>query len=179
MVKDSCMRLSNFLLVMTVASPIVGCGASGTKEEDRLAPELRLEEVHFRVFRGAHLVARGSAARATYRRDTGDYTAEGVEAFLAGDGQPSRLTAPRAAGNPETRDLSASGGVRLERGQEVASSDEARYDPGDRLVHGDRPLLLRGREWVLEGPTWLLDPSAGAVRVRGGARVVAEPGGTP
>ncbi len=177
MVQHGCMRFAQCLLVTTLASALGGCGASAAKEEDGLAPELRLEEVHFRVFRDARLVARGSAARATYRRDTGDYTAEGVEAFLADPAQPwSRLTAPRAAGNPGSRDLAASGGVRFERGAEVAFSDEARYDPSDRLVHGDRPLLLRGGDWTLEGPTWLLDPSAGAVRVRGGARVVAGPG---
>ncbi len=178
MVQQGCMRFTRYLLTAILASTNVGCGGSGAKEEDRLAPELKLEEVHFRVFRDARLAARGSASRATYRRDTGDYTAEGVEAFLAGAGQPgwSRLTASRAAGNPGTRDLSTSGGVRFERGGEVAVSDEARYDPGDRLVHGDRPLVLRGGEWTLEGPTWLLDPSAGAVLVRGGARVVAGPG---
>jgi len=169
------MRFANWLLTVTLSAPLVGCGAPGTKEEDRLAPELRLEEVHFRVFRDARLAARGTAARATFRRDSGDYTAQEVEAFLSGDGQASwsRLTAPRAAGNPGTRDLVASGGVRFERDREVALSDEARYDPGDRLVHGDRPLLLQGRNWALEGPTWLLDPSAGIMRVRGGARVVA------
>ncbi len=177
MVQHGCMRFAQCLLVGTLASAIAACGAPAAKEEDRLAPELRLEEVHFRVFRDARLVARGLAARATYRRDTGDYAADGVEAFLADREQPwSRLTASRAAGNPGTRELAASGGVRFERGGEVATSDEARYDPADRLVHGDRPLVLRGGDWTLEGPTWLLDPSAGAVRVRGGARVVAGPG---
>ena len=179
MVQQGCMRFANCLLAMTLSSQILGCGAPATGEESRLAPELRLEEVHFRVFRDARLVARGTAAGATYRRDSGDYSAEGVEAFLSGDrqGSWSRLTAPRAAGNPGTKDLMASGGVRFERDGETALSDEARYEPGDRLVHGDRPLLLRGRDWVLEGPTWLLDPSGGAMRVRGGARVVAGGGG--
>lgn len=176
MVQHGCMRLAHWLLTVTLSAPFVGCEAPGSrKEEDRLAPELKLEGVHFRVFRDARLAARGTAVRATYRRDSGDYAAEQVEAFLSGDGQPSwsRLTAPRAAGNPGTRDLLASGGVRFERDRQVALSDEARYHPGDRLVHGDRPLLLRGRDWALEGPTWLLDPSAGTVRVRGGARLVA------
>ncbi len=173
-------RFAGGLLAVALLSPTVGCGARGAQEEDRLAPELRLEDVHFRVFRGAQLAARGTAVRATYRRDSGDYTAEGVETFLAGDGQPgwSRLTAPRAAGNPGTKDLAASGGVRFESGPEVALSDEARYDPRDRWVHGDRPLVLRGRSWALEGPSWLLDASRRTVRVRGGARVVAEGRGT-
>lgn len=141
-----------------------------------MAPELRLEEVRFRVYRDARLAARGTAARASYRRDTADWGAEKVEAFLANDaGSPAwvKLDAARAAGNPRTRDLSAGGGVRFERGEEVAVSDEARYDPGDRRVHGDRSLELRGPGYVLAGPTWLLDLSSGDVRVLGGAHLAA------
>ena len=141
-----------------------------------MAPELRLEEVRFRVYRDARLAARGTAARAIYRRDTGDWGAETVEAFLAGGaGSPAwvRLEAARAAGNPRTRDLSAGGGVRVERGEEVARSEEARYDPTDRLVHGDTAVVLTGPDYALGGPTWALDPAAGDIRVRGGAHLAA------
>jgi LPS export ABC transporter protein LptC len=147
-------------------------------ETEKVAPEIRFEELRFRAFRDGRLAASGDAARMGYRRDTGDFTLETMSiAFPAADGPAEmRLTAPRGSGNARSRDLLASGGVRLVRGADVATTDEARYQGSDGLVHGDHPIQVRGARYVLAGPRFVADPRAQALDVEGGARLVA--GGT-
>jgi hypothetical protein len=134
------------------------------------APEIRLADVRFRVYREGRLAAAGETASIAYRRDTGDVVAETVAVSFpdAGDSPAPRLLAPRARGNARTRDLLAEGGLRLERGPDVATTEQARYDPDDRLVHGGRPVAVHGPGWVLEGPGFVLDPAAGRLQIRGG-----------
>jgi len=152
-----------------------GCVDSGPSGSEGAAPEIRLADVRFRVYREGRVAAAGEAASIAYRRDTGDLAAETVAVSFpdagAGDGAAARLLAPRARGNARTRDLLAEGGLRLERGPDVATTEEARYDPDDRLVHGGWPVAVRGPGWVLEGPGFLLDPAAGRLQIRGGVRL--------
>ena len=150
-----------------------GCWDSGQAGSAAAAPEIRMAEVTFRVYREGRLAAAGEAASLAYRRDTGDLTSETVSVIFpeAGDGPAARLLAPRARGNARSRDLLAEGGLRLERGPDLATTEEARYDPDDRLVHGGRPIVIQGPGWVLEGPGFVLDPATGRLQVPGGVRL--------
>ncbi len=174
------MRAAMGLLLLS-SGATVGCLDSRPAEVERAAPEIRLAEVAFRVYREGRLAAAGEAASVTYRRDTGDLAAETVAISFpeAGDGPAPRLLAPRARGNARTRDLLAEGGLRLERGPDVATTEEARYDPDDRLVHGSWPVAIRGPGWTLEGPGFLLDPATGRLQIPGGVRLEVRdlPGG--
>ncbi len=144
-----------------------------------VVPELKLEAVRFHVYRGERLAAHGWAERVRYRRDTGDLAGDDVVALFPAEfgAAETRLEARRASGNSRARDLLAQGGVRLVQGGEVATTDEARYDPEDGLVHGDRPVVIRGRGYALAGPGFVLDPRASTLTVQGGARLDA--GGCP
>jgi len=168
-------------LILLSSGVGAGCRDTGPAGLERAAPEIRLAEVRFRVYRQGRLAAAGEAASIAYRRDTGDLSAETVAVSFpeAGDGPAPRLLAPRARGNAHTRDLLAEGGLRLERGPEVATTEEARYDPDDRLVHGGWPISIRGPGWTLEGPGFVLDPAAGRLQIPGGVRLEVRdlPGG--
>lgn len=137
-------------------------------------PEMRFAEVHFLVYREGRLTAAGKASSVTYHRDTGDLAAEAVTASFpgaGGAGETPRLSASRARGNSRTRSFLAEGGLRVEQGPDEAVTEEARYDPRDRLVHGDRPTTLRGPGWVLKGPGFVLDPATKRLELGAGVRL--------
>jgi len=137
-------------------------------------PELTLEEVRFRVYRDALLTARGTARRATYRRDTGDFRADGAAVDLTeARGGPVRITTPLAGGNAHTREFFAAEGIRFVQAGTVATTGEAQYTPGDGLVRGARPITVRGAGYSLDGPGFVLDPRTGRLEVQGGTRAVA------
>lgn len=157
------------------------CRESGPGASGAGAPEIRLGGVSFRVYREGRLASAGEAERVTYRRDSGDVLAETARvSFPSGEGPAPVLTAPRVRGNARSHDLLAEGGLRMERGPDVATTEEARYDPDDRLVHGTWPVAVRGPDWMLEGPGFLLDPATGRLQIGGGVRLELRelPGGT-
>lgn len=159
------------LLLVTIGVA-AGCGPRSASEGDRAKPEVRFEEVRFRVLRGDGLLASGEAAWLAYHRDTGDLAAGNVAALFPERGGPeARCTAPRLRGNARTRTLLAEGGVRLERGADVATTETVRYDPDDGLLYGDRSVALRGPGHRLTGPSFVLDLRRGALHVRGGAQL--------
>jgi len=153
----------------------IGCFPGKPVETEKVTPEVRFEELRFRAFRDGRLAASGEAAEAGYRRDTGDFTLETLSVlFPAVDGGPdARLTAPRGGGNARGREFLATGGVRLVRGADVATTEEARYLGSDGLVHGEHPIEVQGRGYVLAGPRFVVDPRVQALRVEGGAGLVA------
>jgi hypothetical protein len=160
-------------LLLLSSGLAAACADSGPPGLDRPAPEIRLGGVTFRVYREERLAAAGEAASVSYRRDTGDIAAETLAVSFPdpAEGPAPRLLAPRARGNARSRDLLAEGGLRMERGPDVATTEEARYDPDDRLVHGGWPVAIRGPGWVLEGPAFVLDPAAGRLQIPGGVRL--------
>lgn len=151
-----------------------GCFPGRPVETEKVTPEIRLEELRFHAFRGSRLVATGEAALAGYRRDTGDFTLEKMSVVFpeSDGGAEALLTAPRGSGNARARDLLASGGVRLVRGTDAATTDEARYQGSDGLVHGDQPITVQGNGYVLAGPRFVIDPGSQALHVEGGARLL-------
>jgi lipopolysaccharide export system protein LptC len=142
-----------------------------------LAPELKLEGVRFRVYRDDELRASGDAAIVTFRRDSSQLAAREVVAVLPRSPEPVRITAPAATGVASAREFEATGGVTVSRGDDVARTDRARYVPsrdgGAGLVTGDRPVVVEGKGYRLEGTGFTLDPARGDITVRGGARLVA------
>ncbi len=153
----------------------VGCFPGRPVETEKVTPEMRFEEVRFRAYRDGRLAATGDAALAGYRRDNGDFTLETMSVvFPASDGgAEARLTAPQGSGNARARNLFASGGVRLVRGTDVATTEEALFQGSDGLVHGDQPISVQGTGYLLTGPRFVADPRAQALRIDGGARLLA------
>ncbi len=136
-----------------------------------MVPELALDEVRFRVYRGGRLAALGQAAHATYRRDNSDVSAQEIQVdFEEARRGEVHLTAPAGRGNARSRELTAWGGVRLVQGDTVADTPEARYTSSDGLVHGDKPISIRGPSYRLDGAGFVLDPRTEKLDVVGGAR---------
>lgn len=160
-------------LLLVSSWSAVGCGVATPGGAEPAAPEMRFAQVSFMVYQEGRLTAAGKAASVTYRRDTGDLAAETVAVSFtdAGAGEAPRLFAPRAHGNARARSFFAEGGLRLEHGSDVATTEEARYDPGDRMIHGDRPTVLQGPGWTLEGPGFLLDPATKRLDLVDGVRL--------
>lgn len=163
------------LAVSFAAAP--GCRPAKPVEGQGLVPELKLEGVRFRVYRDDELRALGDAAVVTFRRDSTDLTARDVAAVLPRSPEPVRITAPSAAGIASGRTFEATGGVTVSRGEDTARTERARYVPsadrGAGLVTGDRPVVVEGKGYRLEGTGFTLDPARGDITVRGGARLVA------
>jgi lipopolysaccharide export system protein LptC len=159
--------------VSILAAP--GCRAAKPGETKGVVPELKLEGVRFRVYRGDALRAHGDAETASLRRDSSDVRASQVFALLPRDGEPVRITAATGEGSLATRVFEASGGMTVARGDDIARTERARYEPqpGEGLVRGDLPVVVEGRGYRLEGTGFTLDPASGTVVVRGGARLVA------
>jgi lipopolysaccharide export system protein LptC len=138
-------------------------------------PELKLEGVRFRVYRGSELRAFGKAERVSLRRDSSELRAEDLEAVLPQSAPAARITAPEGQGVLGTRVFSASGGVTVTRGDDVARTERARYVPGPDggRVLGDDPIVVEGPSYRLAGTGFTLDPSDGTLAIGGGARLVA------
>jgi lipopolysaccharide export system protein LptC len=163
------------LAASLLAAP--GCRPAKPAEARGLPPELKLEEVRFRVYRGDALRAFGDAAAVSLRRDSTDLTARDLAATLPGEPDPVRIGAPAGEGVLSARVFEARGGVTVSRGEDVARTERARYAPspggGAGLVTGDRPVVVEGKGYRLEGNGFTLDPARGEIALRGGARLVA------
>lgn len=161
------------LAVSLLSTP--ACGPATPSEAREVAPELKLDGVRFRLYRGDTLRAFGEAAVATLRRDSTELSARDLVATLPAEPAPVRITAPSGEGVVAAREFSASGGVVVSRGGDVARTERARFEPtpGAGLVVGDDPVVVEGRGYRLEGAGFTLDPARGDIAVRGGARLVA------
>lgn len=158
------------LLVVTFA-----CRPGKPGEAREVVPELKLEGVRFRVYRGDTLRAFGEAGTASLRRDSSELVARELVATLPAAPAPVRVTAPQGGGNVASRELSAQGGVAVSRGDDVARTERARFEPtaGGGVVRGDDPIVVQGRGYRLEGTGFTLEPATGVITVRGGARLLA------
>jgi hypothetical protein len=175
-----CMKMPRHAALAFALLAASGCGGSARRDAQAVAPELKLEGVHFRIYRGDTLRAFGEADTASLRRDSSELRAQRVEATLPRAGTPVKLTAPAGEGSLATRRFQATGGVVVARGEDSARTERARYEPepGDGLVRGDDPVVVSGREYQLTGTGFTLDPTLGTIVVGGGARLVAGlPGG--
>jgi lipopolysaccharide export system protein LptC len=167
------MRRSAYLLCLSVVLVAPGCQAAKPSEAQGVVPELKLDDVRFRVYRGDDLRAFGDARGAALRRDSSDVRARDLVATLPRQGAPIRITAPAGEGALASRVFEVHGGVTASRRDDVARTERARYEPtpGDGIVSGDRPVVLEGTGYRLEGAGFTLDPGAGDIVVSGGARL--------
>ena len=158
--------------------PLVAGCAAGEPPGKPSPPEVGLEEVHFRAWRGAALAASGTADRAVYRRTSGEVEASGVRVTVPRPGLPDlAVSAPALTGDLGARTWAGGGGVVLTRGDAVARTPTARWAEADGLVRGDEPVEVTGPAYRLAGPAFTADPRSGDVEIRGGVRLVA--GGAP
>lgn len=140
-------------------------------------PELRLDDVKFRAYRGSELSMRGTAGTAVYRRQSGELTAARVEVAIPQPGGAElRVAAPVVQGDVPARAYRASGGVVATRGDDEARTPSARWSGDDGMIRGDEPVEMRGPGYRLSGPSFTLDPATGDLAIRGGVRVVASAG---
>jgi lipopolysaccharide export system protein LptC len=180
-----CMRMSACIAAAVTALAASGCAGSGPQDQGVVPPELRLEGVRFRVYRGDLLRAFGEARTSSLRRDSTELKATELEATLPRAGSaPVRITAPTGHGTIASQRFEASGGVVVARGTDAARTERARYEPaeegdeGDGLVRGDDPVTVTGSGYRLTGNGFVLDPADGTIVVRGRASLAAGlPGG--
>lgn len=165
-------------LALAVCCGEAACQPSKSTGAQAVSPELKLDGVRFRVYRGSELRAFGRAARASLRRDSTELTAADLEAILPRSAPPVRITAPAGQGVLASRVFSASGGVTVARGDDVARTERARYVPGPDggRVLGDDPIVVEGASYRLAGTGFTLLPADGSIAIGGGARLVAGAG---
>lgn len=162
------------LLTAIAASVLPGCGPAKPVEAGEVVPELKLEGVQFRVWRGADLRVEGQARVATLRRDSTELRATDLVAVQPREDGPVVIRAPRGQGILRTRVFTAEGGVTVEHGTDVGHTPTARYVPdGGGRVTGEEALVVDGRGYRLQGTGFLLDPSTGELHVHGHPRLVA------
>ncbi len=176
MVKRLWMRTAALLLAGVCVEPAMGCRPDRPREAREVVPELKLEGVTFRVYREDALRASGEASGVGFRRDTTELHARELVATLLGAGPiPVRVNAPEGQGVASARTFLASGGVEAVRGDDVARTARARYEPApgrDGVVRGDDPAVVSGRGYRLEGAGFTLDPAAGTIVLGGHPRLV-------
>lgn len=177
------MRIGALLCAAVASWALAGCGSAGPSEAREVVPELKLEEVRCRVYRGETVRLTGEARSLSYRRDTGEVRAADLGALLlGGDGPPAELAAPFGEGRLDERTFTVRGGVRVVRGEDVARTERAAWDAGGSgggLVTGDRPVTVEGRGYRLDGTGFTLDPAAGELSIHGAARLEARAAGSP
>lgn len=167
--------------VLAASTALTGCSQPRAGEEHGRAPELRLEGVQFRVFRGERLRADGTASALTYQRETTAVKATDLQLRLRERRDVVTLSAPDGAGIVSARTFRADGGILAVRGTDTARTESARFDPSQGAqgkVIGDDPVELAGRGYRMRGNGFTLDPSVGQIALRGGTRLVAGLGGT-
>jgi lipopolysaccharide export system protein LptC len=170
-----CMTMRTHIFAVAALALATACGGSGAPGAEPVAPELKLEGVRFRVYRGEALRVFGEANQASLRRDSSDVRAQELDATVPSRGEPLQFSAPAGEGSLLSRAFTVSGGVVATRGSDVARTATAHYSSGDEggVVRGDDPVALEGRGYRLDGEGFTLDPEAGTIVVRGGARLVA------
>jgi hypothetical protein len=163
-------------ILAALAAALSGCSKPTAAEDRKPVPELRLEGVRFRLFRGDVLRADGTASAVTYQRETTAVGASDLALRLHQGRELVVLTAPTGEGVAASRTFQVGGGLRAVRGTDTAVTESARFDPAvgnHGQVIGDRPVELSGRGYRLRGNGFTLDPAAGQIAMRGGTRLVA------
>lgn len=156
------------------------CKSSPKTGSTAVAPELKLERVRFRVWRGDVLRARGEARQVGIRRDTSHATAVDIRAELPARDEPVVITAPTAQGDLTAQIFTAEGGVVVTHAGQRAKTERARYEPGPSgqgLVTGQDPVVVERGNLRLDGVGFTYEPQLGDLQL--GGPVKTESGGAP
>ena len=123
-----------------------GCTARAPADTGRGPPELVLEGVGFKLFRGSELTTLGHARTASFRSDTGDMATEKVKLrFLRPGEDDVILEAGRAAGNVHTKQADAEDGVYLvDTLGTVARTERGHIDGVSKQASGTDPVEVTG-----------------------------------
>jgi lipopolysaccharide export system protein LptC len=146
------------------------CHQSPQSETKALAPELNLERVRFRVWRGAELRARGEAREVRIRRDTTETVATELRAELPRGGTPVTVTAPAGEGVLSASTFSVQGGVILTRGDARATTDHASYaqgPDGTAQITGDAPVAVARPGFRMNGVGFSYDLATDVLELGG------------
>ncbi len=146
------------------------CRSSQKMGSTAVAPELKLERVHFRVWRGDALRAQGEARQVTVRRDTSHASATELRAELPSRDQPVLITAPSAQGDLNAQVFTGEGGVVVTHAGERAVTERARYEPGPSgkgIVTGQDPVVVERGNLVLHGVGFTFEPQVGDLQLGG------------
>jgi hypothetical protein len=140
--------------------------------QEETSPEIQLEGVGVRFFRGNELRAVARAAHATFRRGNGDLAAQSVRLrFLAASDRPEIEVAAREAdGNLHSQEAQAKGGVRIaETAGAAGVTEAASLDAKARRVSGTLPVDLVGQGYRIRAEKgFVLDFSTpGALALQG------------
>jgi hypothetical protein len=177
------MRMRTLIPLLVPALLASGCRASRAPEAEPVVPELKLHNVRFRVYRADTLRAFGVAESAGLRRDSSEVHAQRLDATLPRSAIPLRIRAPEGDGSLLSRVFEVSGGIVASRGDDLARTARARYEPvgahGDGIVRGQDPVVVEGPAYRLEGAGFTLDPAVGTIVMKGGAHLVAGGAGKP
>jgi hypothetical protein len=146
------------------------CKSSQKSGSTAVAPELKLERVHFRVWRGDVLRARGEARQVDIRRDTNHAIGSDVRAELAAKDEPVLVSAPSVEGDLSSQAYTGTGGVVVTHAGERAATERARYEPGPTgqgLVTGQDPVVVYRGNLRLEGVGFTFEPQLGDLQLGG------------
>lgn len=146
------------------------CRSSQKLGSPPVTPELKLERVRFRIWRGDTLRAQGEARQVTVRRDTNHATASELRAELPARDQSVVITAPSAEGDLSSQVFTGQGGVVVTHGGERAVTDRARYEPGPSgqgLVTGQDPVVVERGNLTLQGVGFTFEPQIGDLQLGG------------
>jgi lipopolysaccharide export system protein LptC len=163
-----------------LSSLLSACSPGPRTEQSAVAPELKLERVRFRVWRGDVLQARGEARQVTLQRDSGQLGADDVRVELPSRGEAVVVTAPRAQGLLGSQRYTVDGGVEVTHGEERAVTARAAWAPGPRgdgPVTGQDPVTVERGDLRLEGVGFTFDPRSGELEIGGPVRTQARGGG--
>lgn len=140
--------------ILAAALMAAGCSARPAVDAGVAPPEIVLEGVGFKFFRGSELRATGKANVATFRRDSGDVSAYRVKLNVrkAEGVQAVTLDAVSASGNVHTQLADAAGGVHLaDSSDSRGTTERAHLDGKAGLVSGQDPVDVVGQGFRMHG----------------------------
>lgn len=123
-----------------------GCTARAPADTGKAPPEMVLQGVGFKFFRGSELTSVGHARSASFRSDTGDLGANRVKLrFLRPTENDMILEAGTASGNIRTKQVDAENGVLLVDAQGTAvQTTKSHIDGNTRQATGTDPVEVTG-----------------------------------
>lgn len=140
-----------------------------------MTPEVKFEELSFRVWRGGQLELSGTARSAAWERGSAGVAAEKVVAlFPASEGHPeSTVQAAHTTGSLRTHDFVATGGLVASQAGERIVTPSGRYTSANGRLQGDEAVTVFGKGYQLDGRGFVLDPATRHLTIGGGAHLVA------